>query len=111
MPRARHQRSASTDERAPDAAAMLLLPDAHDVELDRLRCVLLEAKKAEVRLHRERRERRGVFDVPASGLLDPEPVGQVAEHRFRDARNAPSVLDLDDLRHGRPVTRMPAWPL
>src|SRR5207249_3613693 len=69
---------------APDAATMRLLPDAHDVELGRLRRVLLEAEEAEIRLHRERRERCRVLDVPAGRLLDPEPVGQVAEHGLGD---------------------------
>ena len=111
MPRARHHRSASRDERPPDALPMLLAPHAHDVDLGRPRRVLLEGEEAEVRLHGERRERRRVLDVLASGLLDPEPLGQVAEHGFGDARPLGRVGDLDDLRHGRPVTRMPAWPL
>jgi hypothetical protein len=99
------------DERPPDAFAVLRTPDAHDVDLGRSRRVLLEAEEAEVRIHRERRERRRVLDVPARGLLDPEPLGQVAEHGFCDAHALRGVLDLDDLRHGSPVTRMPAWPL
>ena len=99
------------DERAPDAAPVLLPPDAHDVDLGRARRVLLEAEEAEVRLDGERRERRRVLDVLAGGLLDPEPLGQVAEHGLGDARPLGRVVDLDDLRHGRPVTRMPAWPL
>ena len=99
------------NERAPDAATMLLPPHAHDVDLGRPRRVLLQAEEAEVRLYGERRKRRGVLDVLAGGLLDPEPPGQVAEHRLGDARPLRRVGDLDDLRHGRPVTRMPAWPL
>ena len=73
------------DERPPDAAAMFLLPDAHHMDLGCPRRVLLEAEETEFRLHRQRRERRRVLDVLASGLLDPEPVGQVAEHGFCDA--------------------------
>src|SRR2546423_11781213 len=87
------------------------MPDAHDMDLSCPRRVLLEAEETEFRLHRERRERRRPLDVLARGFLDPEPLGQVAEHGFGDARALRGVLDLDDLRHGSPVTRMPAWPL
>ena len=65
MPRVRHHRSASTHERPPDAAAMLLAPDTHDGDLGRPRRVLLEAEEAEVRLHRERRESRRGLEVLA----------------------------------------------
>ena len=99
------------NERPPDAATMLLAPNAHDVDLGRPRRVLLEAEEAEIRLYGERRKRRGVLDVLPRGLLDPEPLRQVAEHGLGDARPLGRVGDLDDLRHGRPVTRMPAWPL
>ena len=56
-------RSAALDERAPDAAAMVLAPNGHDVDLGRSRRVLLKAEEAEIRLYRERRKRRGVLDV------------------------------------------------
>ncbi len=99
------------DKRPSDAAAMVLAPYAHDVDLGRVPRVLLDAEEAGVRLHGEGRERRRVLDVLAGGLLDPEPVGQVAEHDFGDARTLRRVADLDDRRHGRPVTWTPAWPL
>jgi hypothetical protein len=99
------------DERPAEAAPMLILAHAHYVDLGRPRGVLPETEEGEIRLDRERRQRRSVLDVPAGGLLDPEPVGQVSEHGFRDTRALDRRPDLDDLRHGSPVTRMPAWPL
>ena len=99
------------DECPSDALPVTGAADAHHVELDRRRCVLLEAEEAEIGLHDESRERRHILDVPAGGLLDPEPVRQVGEHDLRDARPLGRVRDLDDSIHGRPVMRTPACPL
>ena len=90
---------------------MVLAPHAHDVELGGPRRVLLDAEEREIGLDRERRQRRRGLDVPPGRFLDPEPIRQVAKHGLGDARPRRRVGDLDDLRHGRPVTRMPAWPL
>ena len=96
------------NERPPDSLPVVREPNAHDVELGRGRGVLLEREEAEIRLRNERRKRRGVLDVLPGGLLDPEPLRQIAEHGFGDARPLGRVGDLDDLRHGSPVMRMPA---
>ena len=111
MPRARHQRPALATSARPRPAPVLLPPNAHDVHLGGARRVLLEADEAEVRLDRKRGERRGVLDVLPRGLLDPEPRGQVAENDCGDPRPLGRVVNLDDLRHGSPVTWTPAWPL
>ena len=99
------------DERPPDAAAMLFPADAHHVELGGPWRVLLQAQEAGIRLHGEGRKRRRVRDVRLRRLLDPEPLGEIAENGLGDARALRRILDLDDVDHGRPVTRMPAWPL
>jgi hypothetical protein len=70
--------------------------------------VLLEREEAEIRLGNERRQRRSVLDVLPRGVLDTEPVRQIAEHGFGDARPLGRVGNLDDLRHGSPVMRIPA---
>ncbi len=73
--------------------------------------VLLDADEAAVGRRDEGRQRGGLLDVAARGVLDPEPVGEVAQHRLGDARALGGVVELDDVGHGRPVTEMPAWPL
>jgi hypothetical protein len=90
------------------AAAVMLPAHAHDIELDRTRGVLFEAKEAEVGLDHERRQRRGSLDVVQGRLLDPEPLGEIAENRFCDSRPFGGIRDLDYFGHGRPVTRRPA---
>ena len=42
-------------------------------------------------------ERSRIAEAVLRDLCDPRPLG--------------GVCDLDDLCHGSPVTRMPAWPL
>ena len=96
------------EEGEADSAALMLPPDPHDVELDRPRRVLLETEEAHVRLHGERRERSRRLDVRRGRLLDPEPLRKVAKNDLGDARPRGRVGDLDDMRHGRPVTRRPA---
>ena len=99
------------DERPSDALPVMLAADAHDGELGGARGVLLDADEAPVGRRDEGRQAGGLVDVGARGVLDPEPVGQVAQNRLGDARALGRLVELDDLAHGRPVTETPAWPL
>src|SRR5437763_1147264 len=98
-------------ERTAEASAVLLAAHAHDVDLGGPRRILLEAEKGVLRLDGKGRQLCSRLDVRRRLCLEPEPLGQVAENHFGDARTLRRVADLDDVRHGRPVTRTPAWPL
>jgi hypothetical protein len=80
--------------------------DAHDVDLRGAVPMLAEAEEAALVARGEGRERGRPVDVRLRRLLDAEPLRQVAEDGFRDARALRGLDDLDD--HGRPTMRRPA---